>query len=261
MYPKLITLYGPFELNSYNTALMVGLGTFTFLTSREPALKKIINPTAFMNLIIESALVGILGGRLLHVISCWSEYPTLLSMLSIWDGGLSILGAFIAVLTYGIWSIKQQGLPFFEIADTAALYAPLFHGIARIGCFLVGCCHGAPTSSVLSVTYTDPQVMAPLHVALHPTQLYSSALFFLLFALLLLYVKKIHPTQKTAGTVTFLYIMGMSLERFCVDFLRGDRIPSSLSLFSFHQWVALLIFGAAGTLLVYRQVRGTHESL
>ncbi len=261
MYPKLLTLYGPFELNSYNTAIIIGIGIFMYCTSNHPALKKLMSRSAFFNLIIESALVGIIGARLLHLVSSWQEYSTWLSMLRLWDGGLSVLGAFIAIVSYGYWSLDRQGISFISVIDCAALYAPLIHAIARIGCFLVGCCHGAPTNVMWAVTYTHPQVMAPLHVALHPSQLYSAGLFFLLFLILKAVSRTTWGNQ--SGHMILLYTLGMSLERFSVDFVRGDRIMLSYAPISFHQVVAGALFLGAITLwIVVRQTSAVHyESL
>ena len=261
MYPKLLTLYGPLELNSYNTAIMVGIALFMYLANRHPARKKLMSSSAFFNLCIESALAGIIGGRILHIISSISQYPTLYSMLRIWDGGLSILGAFFGVLGFSLWRLWRADIPYLAIVDIAALYAPLIHGIARIGCFLVGCCYGAPTQSLFGITYTNPQVLAPLHIALHPSQLYSSALFFCLFFLLRAYARR---TQSIgSGMLALLYIIGMSLERFLIDFVRGDRIMiTAIPHVSFYQLIAAAIFLVAGTLMVLRQTSvSTHESV
>jgi phosphatidylglycerol:prolipoprotein diacylglycerol transferase len=260
MYPKLLSLYGPLELNSYNIALAISIGLFLFLVNRHPSRATYISTSDLINLFIESALAGIIGGRILHVLGQLSEYPTLFSIIRLWDGGLSILGAFLAVFLFTWWRLGQLGIPFIIGADMASLYAPLIHSIGRIGCFLVGCCHGSPTQSFFSITYTHPQVVAPLHVPLYPAQLYSSLFFIIIFMGLYLYAKKGKPAP---GTMTLLYILGMSLERFLVDFVRGDRILiSSIPHLSFHQLIAALLFiGALGMVIVRQQVVHTHESL
>lgn len=260
MYPKLLSLYGPLELNSYNTAIMISILVFLYFASRHPARSQFMSRAAFINLCTESALAGIAGGRILHIVSSISDYPTIMSMIRLWDGGLSILGAFLGILLFSRWRLWYLNVPFAPMADIAALYAPLTQSIARIGCFLVGCCHGAPTDSIFGLTYTHPQVLAPLHVSLHPSQLYSSALFLCLFVAL--YVYQAHVKPRT-GTLTLLYIMGMSLERFLVDFVRGDRIMMvSVPHLSFYQVIAAAIFLTAGIIVVVRQrVERTYESL
>ena len=256
MYPKLIHLYGPFELNSYNAAIMVGIALFFWAVFRHPGREQWISRSAFFNISVESALAGIIGARLLHVLSTLHDYHSLMDIISIWEGGLSILGAFLGVLLYSLWVLKYKQLPLFIIYDMAALYAPLIHGTARIGCFLVGCCYGCPTHMPWAVTYTNPNVFAPLHVALHPSQLYSSLIFFMLFIALYFFQRNrlSHP-----GEISMLYLMGMSFERWFIDFFRGDRIMTT-ALFSFYQWIAILIFVTAAAIFIYLKMNRQHNS-
>lgn len=264
MYPKLIHIYGPLELNSYNVSIILGLALFFFATFRHRTLENFISKTDFFSLCIESAIAGIIGARLLHVVSDWQAYHSLFDMISLWDGGLSILGALAGVFLYSLWTLHRKKLPIFAVYDIGALYIPLAQAMGRIGCFLVGCCYGCQTSVVWGITYTHPQVLAPLNVSLHPTQLYSSLIFFGIFIVLYFFVAK---RVTRSGELSMAYLMAMSFERWFVDFFRGDRImlsfPHPFSLFSFHQWVALLVFVCAGTVLLYLRSSGqrTHDAV
>ncbi len=236
MCPKILSLYGPFELNSYNLAYIIGISLFIYLANKHPSRARYFTTAAFINLCIEAALAGIVGGRILHVISSLSDYPTFLSYLSIWDGGLSVLGGLIGVITYITWYCYRHKIPVLELTDIGALYAPLLHAIGRLGCFFVGCCYGASTQGSISITYTHPEVFAPLGIALHPAQLYSALAYLILFGIL--YALKNRTT--IPGMLTMWYLIGMSIERFMVDFVRGDRIATGSPL-SFYQWIALAI--------------------
>ena len=178
MYPKLFSIYGPVELNSYNAAILLGIGAFFYAAFRHPTLEKTVSKSEFFNICIESALAGVLGGRLLHVLSDWQSYVSLWEMISICWMEPSILGTFLGVFCYSLWTLKRKQLPVLIIYDVAALYAPLIQAIGRIGCFLTGCCYGCPTDVVWGITYINPSVLAPLNIQIHPTQLYSSLLFF-----------------------------------------------------------------------------------
>jgi phosphatidylglycerol---prolipoprotein diacylglyceryl transferase len=115
-------------------------------------------------------------------------------------------------------------------------YVALLHAFGRIGCFCAGCCGGTITHSALSIVYTDYQSRAPLNMPVHPTQLYSSAIFFCVFIIL----RWIAPRYlKKPGQITLLYLMLASSERFFLDFIRSDRIM--VGILSFHQWLALAI--------------------
>ena len=250
MYPKLLHIYGPLEINSFNAAILLGIVVFFYAALRHPGLEKLISKTDFLNISIESALAGILGGRVLHLISAWQEYNSFFQMISIWNGGLSILGAIAGIALYALWSLKRRHLPIAALFDIAALYAPLIHGIARIGCFLAGCCYGCSTTMPWGITYTNPLVAAPLNVHMHPTQLYSSLLFFGIFIGMYLYAQRAARLgQKRPGELSLIYLMAMSIERWFVDFFRGDRImligKNHFAFFSFHQWLALGVFISA----------------
>ena len=264
MYPKLFHIYGPIEINGFNAALLVGIGLFFYAALRHPGLNKHISTTDFLNISIETGIAAVIGGRILHIISQWKEYDSVLQMLMIWNGGMSILGALAAGFIYALWSLKSKRLPMLTLFDIGALYAPLIHGIARIGCFLVGCCHGCQTAVPWGITYTNELVHAPLNVSLHPTQLYSSLLYFGIFIFLYFLATR---RSAQAGTITLLYLMATSFERWFIDFFRGDRImtaaPYPYNYFSFHQWIALGIFLAAGTTLYYLHTykRRIHESV
>ena len=262
MYPKLLHIYGPIEINSFNGSIIIGVILFFYLALRHPGLERWISKGDFFNISIESAIAGVIGGRILHLISEWREYSSFYQMLSIWNGGMSIFGALGGIFLYSLWALKKRQLPALLLYDVAALYAPLIHGIARIGCFLTGCCYGAPTSVAWGITYTDPLTVAPLHVQVHPTQLYSSLIFFGIFI-----VMRCFTVQRVsrAGELSMIYLMAMSFERWFVDFFRGDRIMltsnNPCSFFSFHQWTALFIFVSACTVFMYlRTGRQIHKS-
>lgn len=273
MYPHALHLYGPFMINGYNGAIIFGIIVFLFAALRNPARKSIIGSADFINLSAETGVAAIIGARLLHVLSDWHSYQSWMDVIAIWQGGLSILGGLIGALTYSSYFMYKKGLPILAIYSLAAMYPPLIHGIARIGCFLIGCCHGCPTEALWGVTYTNPLSHAPLNVKLHPAQLYSSLFYFALFFILRYYIAPRTKLFSSSGnatktdlkhrnltishypyseaTLVIVYLMGMSLERFIVDFFRGDRIMEThgaLSILSFHQWTALTIF--TGTLLV-----------
>ena len=95
-----------------------------------------------------------------------------------------------------------------------------------------------------------------MHIALHTTQLYSSLLLFIIFLSMYFVFQKI---VKKPGQLICIYLILASMERFAVDFWRGDRIffnQNSLSLmltrtFSIHQLIAVGIFVTTGILFMY----------
>ncbi len=254
MYPIILPIYGPIALHSFSIALALGLFVFFRLCMRHPLRKRYLSEDEFVALTVECGFAGLVGGRLLHLLGDWHYYRSYSEMLSIWNGGLSILGTIFGILCYGIWFLHRRKLAILPISDLASLYAPLAHAIARIGCFLAGCCYGKPSTVAWAITYTNPDVIAPLHISLHPTQLYSSLTFLAIF-LVLRFVLSRWFTKP--GQTTMAYLMLLSGERLAIDFLRGDRIIDSTAslinthFLSLHQWIALATFFIALAVFLY----------
>ena len=97
----------------------------------------------------------------------------------------------------------------------------LAQGFGRIGCFLAGCCYGRETDSIISVTFQNSD-FAPNHVALIPTQLYSSILDFLHFGILLYIARR----KKADGQVA----------AFLPDFLQYRKICAGIFPWRFDPW-------------------------
>ena len=89
---------------------------------------------------------------------------------------------------------------------------------------------------------------APNHVALIPTQLYSSGLDFLHFLLLLLIARN----KKEDGQVTACYLIFYSIGRFVIEFFRGDIIRGSVGIFVDFPVLSVFFTGIAGIVLLIR---------
>lgn len=232
--PLSIHIFGPLSFHIYGTMIALGVlaALLGFRDDRE--LTKLIPMNKIYTLVSLAIIAGVLGGKLLYLAECFKSNTTWEEFFSFWNGGFSVLGAFIAVpLSLG-WYMYRHHLPIIRSFDRACIYVPLTFAISRLGCFFAGCCHGLPHTGFFSVTYTDPESLAPLFESLHPTQLYSTGLEFLLFiALYTIGQRKLTKTGQLFGG----YLVLMSIERFTVDFLRGDRTLISDS-FSFSQMIA-----------------------
>jgi phosphatidylglycerol---prolipoprotein diacylglyceryl transferase len=173
MYPKLLHIYGPLYLQSYGLCIALGLTVFAWLLYRDKRRRQIMNDDQFHTLILIGAISGIVGGRILYFMT---EVPIhqFYQFFEFWQGGFAVLGSVLGVLLVIPWCLKKYNLPGLPLLDRVALYGPLLQGISRIGCFLAGCCYGKQTLLPWAITYSNPECMAPLGIALHPTQLYSA---------------------------------------------------------------------------------------
>jgi prolipoprotein diacylglyceryltransferase len=137
---------------------------------------------------------------------------------------------------------------FRRFLDALAPAGLLWHGLARIGCFLNGCCYGVETDSILGVSYHG--------VSRHPTQLYM-AIPDLAMAI---FLAKWGPRfKKYDGQLLLIALTSHSLTRFGVEFLREHpELPERLNetLLNLYQIPSLSLFILSGGLLFINYLRG-----
>lgn len=238
--PELIHIYGPLGIQAYGLFIMLAIIITVWAIRKNKKFAQLNLEPFYINIIMVSIAAGCFGGRLLEVISEPNTYTHWYDWFALWTGGFSILGAILGIITIVPFYLKKINVPILPTCDLVAIYAPLLQAIARLGCFTAGCCYGAPTHSIFAVIYTNPESFAPHGIAIHPTQLYSSALLFMIFLFLYFIGQK---KLKRPGELFTAYLALVSLERFYVDFWRADRIMIT-NQFSFHQLVAYAIFVA-----------------
>ena len=153
--------------------------------------------------------------------------------------GLVFLGGLIGGLLSVSFYIYKNKLNWSIVSDWVAPYLALGHGIGRIGCFLVGDCYGKPCSHSWAVTFKDglppttyesfsnnyPNVfnkyVEPYYtpgdlIFVHPTQLYETILYILLF-FFLLFTRKF---KKYNSEVFLEYLFFAGFIRFFIEFYR-----------------------------------------
>ncbi len=233
MCPRLLHIYGPLWINSYGVMIALGFLLFLYVSYRHPLRKQLMSGEQYLNTVFVGLISAIVGGRLLFVISDLQVFQSnILEMFYPWVGGFSLLGSMIAVLIFIPLYVRSFNVPVLPVFDLAALYIPLLQMVARLGCFLSGCCYGIPvvSNSWYSVVFSSPEGLAPLHIPLHPTQLYSSVASLIIFLTLQCFAKRLLVQP---GRVLFVYLMLESTARFLVDFWRGGRHIIEHWLFGF----------------------------
>lgn len=188
MYPELtIHLFGTtITLLSYSAMSFLGAALGVLLAL--PALKKAgLRSGEKAVLLAAMAVFFLIGARLLNYIINSDAYGTGLSLTSLRFVGFSlyggVLGALAAVLAWGIFRKKSV----WPLLDALFLPAAAAFVMARIGCFLNGCCAGKATNSFLGVVFPVNQkgqdllssiftVFPVKEVAVYPTQLFEAVL-------------------------------------------------------------------------------------
>ena len=181
MYPTIFHIYGPFAINCYGFFIALGIVIALFFARKDPGVSKIITEDQAITLLMGSIIVGIIGARLLYFMIEPVAITSWYDLIAFWEGGGSELGSIIAISIFCCIYLWNNEIKILPLLDLAGIYAPLMQGCARIGCFCAGCCYGIRMTLPWAITYTHPESMAPLCVPLHPVQLYTSALFYILF--------------------------------------------------------------------------------
>lgn len=159
-------------------------------------------------------------------------HETFLESGIVFYGGVSGL-----IISFYIICLIKDNHPPAGAFDALAVIIPLFHAVARIGCFFAGCCYGIECRSAISVYYITQKngiINSTLRI---PVQLIESAFNLLLFMLLLvLFMKRIHK-----GKLIFIYLFLYASVRFVLEFFRGDDVRGIYGWFSSSQIISVII--------------------
>ncbi len=217
MFPDLFTI-GPVTFHTYGLFAAAGVVAALWLVIKiAPFTGVSIRYIADMAVyLIPAAVIGSRAMYVLTNLGAFSGRP--LTVLRIWEGGLSFQGGLIAAMAVLWWYAKKHSLSFRAMGDLWAPGAALGQAIGWMGCFFAGCGFGKPTGSPLAIVFTSPQSLAPTNIPLYPTQLYAAAGGFgLSVVLLMIYLKRTFP-----GQVFLWYLVLHSTLSLFVERYRGD---------------------------------------
>ena len=250
MHNEIITI-GPVTIYGYG--LMIAIGIFFAYFLAEYRARKIgLDDESVFGLTIWAVVAGLIGGKVLYYITTFQEIlkdPSLL--LQVADGFViygALIGGVVGVVLYCKWK-KLNPLSYFDLAVPSVALA---QGFGRIGCYLAGCCYGRETDSPIGIVFHGSEY-APNGVALMPTQIISSILNFLHFAILIVFAKKY---KKGEGQVAGLFFALYSAGRFFLEFLRGDAERGNVGILSTSQFIAIFMFLFGWLLFFYLGKRG-----
>ena len=184
------------------------------------------------NLFIAAFAAALFGARVFYAIE---HHLPLGEWLRIWEGGLDFFGGFIFALIAVIGGVLYYRLPFWKVADVAAISLLLAHSVGRLSCWLAGCCYGKPTTLPIGVVF-PPEAVAPSGIPLYPTQLMESTGNFIGY--LLLY--RLYGKKPFDGAVAAAYLIWYGTERFLLEFLRGVTPPLPGIGLTWNQIVSLI---------------------
>lgn len=251
----------------YGFMMFIGFSTGTLLASRRARLVG-LDPDVIWDLMMWLLVPGIIGARIVYLLQNWNRVlggkqgvAFLKAVVALWDGGIvfygSIIGGIIGLFVF----CRRNRIRPLQLLDVIMPSLFLGLGFGRIGCFLYGCCFGAPCSLPWAVqfppdsmthevlTQRGPQFLTPdglLTIPLHPTQIYSSILAFALGGFLSWYFRR-RPFE---GSVLALGWIIYPINRFVLEILRDDEPGRLGTQLTFSQLMSIGLF-ISGCLLMF----------
>ena len=222
MLPELFRI-GDFPVRSFGVMLLLGFALGTWLALRR-AEKYGIDKDALTTLAVWAVIMGVIGSRVFWVLQEWGYYSQNPGhILKLTEGGMTSYGGIAFALgTVAIWC-KRTGTRFATMIDLIAAPALVMHAIGRVGCFLNGCCYGAPCSLPWAVT-VHPEAGA-VYLG-HPAQLYDTLMSLAGAALLLWIEKKTFPRRKPGAYGAMFFIL-YGIARFVYEVFRSGFSSAS----------------------------------
>ena len=204
---------GPLSIHWYGLMYLLAF-VFVWLLGRFRTSRSDWQNSQFDDLLFYGAIGVIIGGRLGYALfyDLPASLANPLSLLKIWQGGMSFHGGLLGVLV-AFWYFGQKtGKHFFEVSDFIAPMVPIGLMLGRIGNFINGELWGRVSDVPWAMVFPGA---GPL--PRHPSQLYQAALEgLLLFIILWFYSAKPRPRAAVSG----LFLTGYGVFRFIVEFVR-----------------------------------------
>ena len=254
MYPILFN-FGPFIISSFGVMMVIAFLLGNYLLRRDVVALG-YDPLIAEDITFRAAIGGILGAKVYYLIE---TIPTgqaadninglieiiagiftlsggrIASGIQNFGAGLVFLGGLIGGVAAISWYVYRKKLNWLEIADLAAPFLVLGHGIGRIGCFLVGDDYGIASNLPWAIAF--PKGLPPTDITVHPTQLYEMAAYFSIF----FYLRYRKRNQQFKGEIMFEYLFLGGFARFMVEFIRTNT--KYLFDLSGAQYLSILMMG------------------
>jgi phosphatidylglycerol---prolipoprotein diacylglyceryl transferase len=234
--------FGPLNLTGYGLMMMVGFLVAGWVIQRDLRQRR-MNEDYAADIVFAAVVGGIVGAKLWYLFLAGEWGPVLRFVTLdwgnvnwgslrggfVWYGGF--LGGVVAVLLMG-W---RRGVPARWTMELTAAPLAVGYALGRVGCFLVNDDYGIPSSLPWAMTFPNglpPTTVANLErmhvtfppgtnpadlVAVHPTQIYETALMLAAFW----WLWRLRDHRHGTGWRFGVYLVLAGVERFAVEFLRA----------------------------------------
>jgi phosphatidylglycerol:prolipoprotein diacylglycerol transferase len=254
---------GPITVTGFGVAVVLGFLIGQYVGERELARRG--HPNEPVGDVVIGGLIGFLIGAKLYYALVMGDWAAVFSR-----GGFVFWGGLVGGVAVGTAVAVWRHAGVWRIFDVAGIGIAAGYAVGRTGCWAVGDDYGQPWNSPFAVAFpqgappstarnlqeqfnaTIPAGVSPDTVlAVHPTQLYETALGLLMFFILW----RLRDHKHAEGWLFGLYLILAGLERFLVEFLRAkdDRILGPLTV---AQGISIALALAGVLFMMWRQSPG-----
>jgi len=248
MYPYIL-LFGR-TIGTYGLCMVLGIFLAAFLAWKKGKPLGI----AVEDILLTAAcalLGGLFCGGLLYIFVTYSiEQIFAFIRQGDWSflfRGIVFYGGLIGGVLGGILGIRITKCQFRAMEQAIVPFIPLGHAIGRIGCVMAGCCHGFAYDGPFALYY--PNAVS----GLDPTQGYFpiqllEAICNCIICLVLLFLSK---KERRAYALLFAYFALYAIERFVLEFFRGDAVRGIYFSLSSSQWISIALLAVCGIYMLW----------
>lgn len=242
--PEFLHFLGPsFTVYSYGFFIVIGAVLAVTYVAIQSKAQFNLSFDKVNSLFLLLLLAAFLGGKVFLYFENPSYYSNNLSSL-LSGRGFVFYGSLLFCIPAMLIFFKVNKLPTLAMLDIMAITTCIVHFFGRLGCLMAGCCHGVEWHGSLAVTFTDPACLAPTHVPLHPTQIYSMGGILLIFITLSI----LKNNQRFPGQLFLAYLMLYACVRAIIEIFRGDISRGFIidGIISHSQLISILILLITG---------------
>lgn len=262
-HPTIINV-GPLPLTGFGLAVLLAFVISQIIAQHELTRRGYPHEAqAVSDLILAAVLGTLIGGKVYYVSFISQDWHDLFTR-----AGFVFWGGFAGSVV-ACWIVaKWKKLSFVRYSDVAGICIAAGYAVGRTGCWAVGDDYGRPWNSPLAVAFPEgappstaanmeqqfgvpipPGVSPDTVLGVYPTQLFETALGFIMFLILW----RLRDHKHAEGWLFGVYCVLAGTERFLIEFLRAkdDRFFGPLTA---AQVIALAIV-AVGFVIMQRRSR------